>query len=134
VLPSLRVARVEVVWNGGSLPLRLSGNHFIGGSPLLYMPPFQNFPYIAIAYNARGKEVARKRLQSPGLLLLNGWKEYSREHKKWRQQRPRSGTSSAVAAGATFASSGYRCAGRETTSCARLLPCAWGGLANEVVQ
>jgi hypothetical protein len=44
VLPSLKVARVEVVWNGGSLPLHLRNNNFLGGSPLLYMPPFQNSP------------------------------------------------------------------------------------------
>lgn len=84
VLPSLRPARVEAIWNGGSLPLRLSNNNILGGSPALYMPPFENFPYIVVAYDARGKEVARKRLQSPTLMLMNGWKEYSREYKKWK--------------------------------------------------
>ena len=87
MLPSLRATRVEVRWNGGSLPLRLRNNNFLGGSPVLYMPPFENF-YIVVAYNSRGKEVARKRLQSPALMLMNGWKEYSREHQKWRQSGP----------------------------------------------
>lgn len=87
VLPSLRAARVEVVWNGGSLPLRLRDNNFLGGSPALYMPPFENFPYVVIAYDAEGDEVARKRLESPALMLMNGWKEYTREYKKWKKSR-----------------------------------------------
>lgn len=87
VLPSLRPARVEVIWNGGSLPLRLRNNNILGGSPALYMPPFENFPYTVVAYDARGKEVARQRLQSPTLMLMNGWKEYSREYKKWKNSR-----------------------------------------------
>jgi hypothetical protein len=87
VLPSLRAARVEVVWNGGSLPLRLRNNHFLGGSPALYMPPFETFPYVVVAYDAEGNEVARKRLESPTLMLMNGWKEYTREYKKWKTRR-----------------------------------------------
>ena len=87
VLPSLRVARVAVIWNGGSLQLRLRDNNILGGSPQLYMPPFENFPYIVVAYNAQGKEIARKRLDSPGLMLMSGWKEYTREYKKWKQSR-----------------------------------------------
>lgn len=87
VLPSLQAVRVEVVWNGGSLPLRLRNNDFLGGSPALYMPPFENFPYIVVAYDSHGKEVARKRLESPTLMLMNGWKEYTREYKKWQRSR-----------------------------------------------
>ncbi len=87
VLPSLRAARVKVIWNGGSLPLRLRNNNILGGSPALYMPPFENFPFIVVAYNAQGKEVARKRLESPALMLMNGWKEYTREYKKWKKSR-----------------------------------------------
>lgn len=91
VLPSLRATRVEVVWNGGSLPLRLSNNNFLGGSPALYMPPFENFPYIVVAYDAQGNEVARKRLDSPTLMLMNGWKEYTRKYKEWKKSRDVSG-------------------------------------------
>lgn len=87
VLPSLRAARADVIWNGGSLPLRLRNNNILGGSPLLYKPPFENFPYIVVAYDAQGKELARKRLDSPGLMLMNGWKEYTREYKKWKRSR-----------------------------------------------
>lgn len=87
VLPSLRAARVDVVWNGGSLPLRLRNNNILGGSPLLYKPPFENFPYIVVAYNAQGKEVARKRLESPALMLMSGWKQYAREYKRWKAGR-----------------------------------------------
>jgi hypothetical protein len=87
VLPSLRAVRVEVVWNSGTLPLRLRNNNFLGGSPALYMPPFKNFPYTVVAYDTHGSEVARKRLESPTLMLMNGWKEYTREYKKWKRSR-----------------------------------------------
>lgn len=89
VLPSLRATRVEVVWNGGSLPLRLRNNNVLGGSPALYMPPFENFPYVVVAYDAQGNEVAQKRLGSPTLMLMNGWKEYTREYKKWKKSHHR---------------------------------------------
>ncbi len=88
VLPSLNATRVEVVWNGGSLRLRLHDNYFLGGSPELYMPPFKNFPYFVVAYDSVGKEVARRRLESPALLLMNGWKAYSRAYTTWKQGGP----------------------------------------------
>lgn len=87
VLPSLKAARVEVVWNGGALPLRLRDNYFLGGSPLLYMPPFERFPFIVVAYDATGRKIAAKRLESPSLLLMNGWKEYTLAYKKWKRSR-----------------------------------------------
>lgn len=85
VLPSLKATRVEVVWNGGSLPLRLRDNYFLGGSPLLYMPSFERFPFIVYAYDAAGRKIAAQRLQSPSLLLMNGWKEYTPAYKKWKR-------------------------------------------------
>ena len=88
ILPNLRAARVEIVWNGGSLPLRLRDNYFLGGSPLLYMPPFDRFPFTVVAYDDKGKTVAEKRLPSPALRLMNGWKEYTPAYKQWeREQR-----------------------------------------------
>jgi hypothetical protein len=89
VLPSLQVTQVKVIWNGGSLSLRLRNNRFLGGSPLLYMPPFDRFPFTVVAYDAAGRKVAEKRLQSPSLLLMNGWKEYTPAYKKWKAQRGR---------------------------------------------
>lgn len=85
VLPSLHATRIEVVWNGGSLRLRLHDNFFLGGSPALYMPPFERFPFIVVAYDAAGRKVAEKRLESPSLLLMNGWKEYTPAYKKWKR-------------------------------------------------
>ena len=85
VLPGLKAARVAVVWKGGSLPLRLKGNSFLGGSPVLYMPPFERFPFTVVAYDAGGRRVAEKRLESPALRLLNGWDEYSAAYKKWKR-------------------------------------------------
>ena len=85
VLPSLHATRIEVVWNGGSLRLAMRDNYFLGGSPALYMPPFEQFPFIVVAYDAAGRKVAEKRLNSPSLLLMNGWKEYTPAYKKWKR-------------------------------------------------
>lgn len=85
VLSSLHAARIEVVWNGGSLRLALRDNYFLGGSPALYMPPFERFPFIVVAYDTAGRKVAEKRLESPSLLLMNGWKEYTPAYKKWKR-------------------------------------------------
>lgn len=85
VLPSLKATRVAVVWKGGSLPLRLKDNSFLGGSPLLYMPPFERFPFTVVAYDAEGRRVAEKRLESPALRMMNGWDEYSAAYKKWKR-------------------------------------------------
>jgi hypothetical protein len=85
VHPSLRAARVRVEWRGGSLPLVLDGGYFLGGGPQLYVPPFERFPFFVVAYDAGGREVARKRLESPSLRMLNGWKEYAREYHRWER-------------------------------------------------
>jgi hypothetical protein len=85
VLPSLKAERVTVVWKGGSLPLRLKDNSFLGGSPLLYMPPFARFPFTVVAYDADGRRVAEKRLESPALRMMDGWDEYSAAYKKWKR-------------------------------------------------
>lgn len=85
VLPRLKATRVAVVWKGGSLPLRLKENSFLGGSPLLYVPPFERFPFTVVAYDAGGRPVAEKRLESPSLRMMNGWDEYTAAYKKWKR-------------------------------------------------
>ncbi|MEJ7569377.1 MAG: hypothetical protein WKF41_14060 [Gaiellaceae bacterium] len=85
VLPRLHVARVEVRWTGGSLPLRLKENFFLGGSPDLYMPSFDRFPFVVAAYDRTGAKVAEKRLPSPALMMMNGWKEYTAAYKRWQR-------------------------------------------------
>lgn len=85
VLPSLKATSVRVTWNGGRLLLRLRDNYFLGGSPLLYMPPFERFPFVVTAYNAQGRQVAQKRIDSPSLRLMNGWKEYTPAYKEWKR-------------------------------------------------
>src|SRR6187397_1258651 len=52
VLPKLKATRVAVVWKAGSLSLRLKGNSFLGGSPSLYMPPVERFPFTVVADDA----------------------------------------------------------------------------------
>ena len=87
VLPRLKTTRVAVVWKGGWLPLRLKDNSFLGGSPLLYMPPFERFPFTVVAYDADGRPVAEKRLESPILRMMNGWDAYSAAYKKWKRSK-----------------------------------------------
>lgn len=87
VLPSLKATRIAVIWKGGSLALRLKDDYFLGGSPLLYMPPFERFPFAVVAYDAQGRKIAQKRLESPALRLMNGWDEYSAAYKKWKRSK-----------------------------------------------
>jgi len=54
VSPSLRAARVAVVWDGGSHELTLRHGLFLGGSPALYRSP----PLRVVAYDASGHELA----------------------------------------------------------------------------
>jgi hypothetical protein len=90
VYEGLRAARVQVEWNGGRLPLVLREGYFLGGSPRLYMPPFAAFPFWVVAYDAQGREVARKKLESPALRLTKGgWKAYAREYLAWKESRRR---------------------------------------------
>lgn len=64
VAPSLGAARVELRWRTGATPLALSNGFFLGGSPNLYRPSFNNLPYTVIAYNSDGREVARFKFAS----------------------------------------------------------------------
>jgi hypothetical protein len=88
VSPTLHAARVAVEWRGGSLRLTLGADgYFLGGSPELYIPPFALFPFHVVAYDASGREVARKKLDSPSLRLMNGWKEYTPAYNKWKKRQ-----------------------------------------------
>jgi hypothetical protein len=89
VYEGLYAVRVQVEWNGGRLPLVLRDGYFLGGSPRLYMPPFAAFPFWVVAYDAQGREVARKKLESPSLRLAGGWKQYAREYLAWKRKQPR---------------------------------------------
>lgn len=64
VARSLGAARVELRWRTGAMPLALSSGFFLGGSPNLYRPPFNNLPYTVIAYDSDGREVARFKFAS----------------------------------------------------------------------
>jgi hypothetical protein len=86
VLAALHASRVEIEWRHGSYRLNLQNGYLVGGTPKLYMPPFRDFPFYVVAYNASGRVVARKKIDSPGLLLLNhGWKEYARLYHHWQK-------------------------------------------------
>ena len=84
VLPSLHATRVVVSWRGGRHQLALRNGYFLGGTPLLYMPPFASFPFYVVAYNPRGTEVARSKLQGATLMLLGG-KQFAREYQAWKK-------------------------------------------------
>jgi hypothetical protein len=83
----LRVARVQIEWRGGIHRLRYRNGHFLGGTTLLYMPPFAAFPFFVVAYDRTGREVTRKKLESPALRLMRGgWRQYAREYNAWKQR------------------------------------------------
>lgn len=89
VYGKLHATRVAIEWNGGSHALAFANGTFVGGTPELYMPPFGKFPFAVVAYDARGRVVARHKLDSPTLLLLRGgWKEYAREYHAWQHRKP----------------------------------------------
>jgi hypothetical protein len=86
--PSVHAARVAVRWLGGSHDLTLRNGWFVGGSRGLYLPPLRKFPFFVVAYDRSGREVARKKLDSPSLLLLqHGWKEFARKYHAWKRRR-----------------------------------------------
>jgi hypothetical protein len=86
--PSVHAARVAVRWLGGSHDLTLRNGWFVGGSRGLYLPPLRKFPFFVVAYDHSGREMARKKLDSPSLLLLqHGWKEFARKYHAWKRRQ-----------------------------------------------
>ena len=83
--PGLHAARVAVVWRGGRHDLTLKENWFAGGGRGLFIPPLRKFPFFVVAYDRDGHEVARRKLDSPTLLMVNGWKEFTRRYKVWKR-------------------------------------------------
>ena len=68
--------------------LALHDGWFVGGTPTLYVPPLRKFPFVVIAYDRAGHEVARKKLDSPSLLMLqHGWKEFARKYHAWQKRK-----------------------------------------------
>jgi hypothetical protein len=86
--PSLQAARVAVLRHGLSHDLTLRNGWFIGGSRSFYAPPLKKLPFVVVAYNRSGHEVARKQLDRPSLLLLQqGWKEFARKYRLWKRRQ-----------------------------------------------
>jgi hypothetical protein len=83
----LHARRVQVEWRGGFHRLQYRRGYFLGGTPRLYIPPFAAFPFFVVAYDAAGREVARKKLESPTLRLMRGgWRQYAREYNPWKRR------------------------------------------------
>jgi hypothetical protein len=90
VYPGLHATRIAVVWRGGSHGLTLRNGWFVGGSRGFFIPPLRKFPFVVVAYDNAGQEVARKKLDSPSLLMLShGWKEFARKYHAWKAHRQR---------------------------------------------
>ena len=86
-LRELDVRRVQIEWRGGFHRLTYRAGHFLGGAPSLYMPPFAAFPFYVVAYDRSGREVARRKLDSPALrLMAGGWRQYAREYRAWKRR------------------------------------------------
>lgn len=87
IVRELHVRRVQIEWRGGSHRLSYRSGHFLGGTPSLYMPPFAAFPFYVGAYDRSGREVARRKLDSPALRLMpGGWRQYAREYRAWKRR------------------------------------------------
>lgn len=84
VYPGLHATRIVLEWHGGSMRLALAHHRFIGGGPQLVRPPYRNLPYAVVAYDASGHEVARKRLLTPQLYLVEGWAAF----RAWKANHP----------------------------------------------
>jgi len=85
VEPGLHAVRVAVVWRGGGRDLTLKKNWFAGGGRGLFIPPLRKFPFFVVAYDRGGHEVARRKLDSPTLLLVNGWEAFTRRYDAWKR-------------------------------------------------
>jgi hypothetical protein len=59
VNPGLHAAKVVLEWTGGSREFSFANNHFVLVESRLYEPPAEDLPYLIVAYNADGREVAR---------------------------------------------------------------------------
>jgi hypothetical protein len=49
------------------------------------VPPYERFPFTVVAYDAGGRRVAEKRLESPALRMMSGWEEYTAAYDKWKR-------------------------------------------------
>jgi hypothetical protein len=72
VSPRLHATRVELEWRRGHQPLALAHGYFIGATGILNNAPFADLPFYLAAYDAKGREVARHKLNNADLYL--DWK------------------------------------------------------------
>ena len=49
-------------WRFGSHELAFRNGYFVGGGAFLYEPPLPKLPFAVVAYDARGREVGRRKL------------------------------------------------------------------------
>lgn len=85
--PKLHATRVELrSRTGAALPLAYANNYFVGVSATLFRPSFDNLPYHVVAYDSRGREVARQKIGSysfyltPKKILDRTLRPYVRAH------------------------------------------------------
>jgi len=69
VYSKLHATRITLEWNGGAHDLAVRGSWFLGGTPALYMPSPDKFPFNVVAYDRAGHTLAHKTLQAKVLML-----------------------------------------------------------------
>jgi hypothetical protein len=69
VAPDLQAARVELQWASGSENLVFMDDYFLLVTDRLFNPPERDLPFEVVAYDAQGKEVARRKVPSSSLYL-----------------------------------------------------------------
>lgn len=78
----LGVTHVMLTWNGGSKALTLRDGVFAGGGAVLYKPPLKDLPYKVVAYDAKGRAVAKSTLSSASLELMSP-KQFASTYASW---------------------------------------------------
>jgi hypothetical protein len=69
VAPDLQAARIDLQWASGSQEFVLKDHYFLLVTDRLFNPPEEDLPFWVVAYDAEGKEVARRKVPSNSLYL-----------------------------------------------------------------
>jgi hypothetical protein len=88
VLPKLHATSVRLTWRGGSQALKLRHGSFVGGGSVLHRPPLERLPFAVVAYDAKGKVVAKQELDGASLELMSA-AAFAKRYARWAKAHGR---------------------------------------------
>jgi hypothetical protein len=88
VLPKLHAKSVRLTWHGGSQPLKLRNGSFVGGGTVLYRPPLARLPVAVVAYDRKGRVVAKQELDGASLELSSP-DAFAKTYARWLKSHGR---------------------------------------------